>query len=68
MPNYDKALFYAMEMPEQMTWKKMAQTLPVLAKVIKELTVIQTNSVEEAKRACVAFANQIDLLIILGIY
>ncbi|UJL47019.1 YegS/Rv2252/BmrU family lipid kinase [Virgibacillus sp. NKC19-16] len=67
MPNYDKALFlYNGNAGANDMEQKLAQTLPVLAKVIKELTVIQTNSVEEAKRTCVTFAKQIDLLIILG--
>lgn len=67
MPHYDKALFlYNGNAGANDMEQKLTQTLPVLAKAIRELTVIQTTSVEEAKRTCVIFAEDVDLLIILG--
>ncbi|WP_373895105.1 YegS/Rv2252/BmrU family lipid kinase [Virgibacillus sp. CBA3643] len=67
MPHYDKALFlYNGNAGASDMEQKLTQTLPVLAKAIRELTVIQTTSIADAKKACVTFADQIDLLIILG--
>ncbi|SEQ77338.1 lipid kinase, YegS/Rv2252/BmrU family [Virgibacillus subterraneus] len=46
--------------------QKLSQTLPVISKAIKKLTVIQTESIEEAKDSCKDFADQVDIIIILG--
>lgn len=46
--------------------QKLSQTLPVLATVIKQLTVIQTKSIQEAKRIFEKYAAKVDIMIILG--
>ncbi|MGM8213261.1 diacylglycerol/lipid kinase family protein [Virgibacillus sp. W0430] len=46
--------------------KKLAQTLPILSQGIKELTVIQTHSLDELKEVCKEWATAIDVLIVLG--
>lgn len=46
--------------------QKLSQALPVLAKTIKKLTVIQTESTEEAKTTFREYALKVDIMIILG--
>ncbi|SDR05998.1 YegS/Rv2252/BmrU family lipid kinase [Virgibacillus salinus] len=46
--------------------QKLSQTLPVISKAIKKLTIIQTESIEEAKDSCKDFVDQVDIIIILG--
>jgi YegS/Rv2252/BmrU family lipid kinase len=67
MPRYQKALFlYNSKAGSEDMEQKLAQTLPILSQHTKAMTVIQTDSIEEAKETCVTYAGEIDLLIILG--
>ncbi|GAB3789384.1 diacylglycerol/lipid kinase family protein [Virgibacillus kimchii] len=67
MSGFERALFlYNSKAGSDGIEQKLAKTLPVLAKKIKSITIIQTASIEEAQAACVRFAEEIDLLIILG--
>lgn len=45
---------------------KLSQTLPVLAKAIKKLSVVQTESIEEARNIFREYASEVDIMIILG--
>lgn len=64
---YEKALyiFNGNENNAKMQ-QNLSETLPVLASSIKELTVVQTMSLEDMKGTCVDFASEVDLLIIHG--
>ncbi|PAV30695.1 diacylglycerol kinase [Virgibacillus profundi] len=67
MPIYSRGLFlYNGNLEKNDLDKKLARTLPILSQRVKELTVIQTATIEEAKNVCRGFADQIELLIILG--
>ncbi|WP_100012777.1 diacylglycerol/lipid kinase family protein [Lentibacillus sediminis] len=67
MPKYRKGLFlYNGNAGNNNIEQNLKLTLPVLAQAIKELTVIQTASEEEAQESCRTFAKDIDILIILG--
>ncbi|MEC5424686.1 YegS/Rv2252/BmrU family lipid kinase [Virgibacillus sp. C22-A2] len=67
MPKYEKALFlYNGNAGKNDMEQKLSQTLPIITKAIRELTIVQTKSSKEAKETCIAFASKIDLLIILG--
>lgn len=67
MSKFQKALFlYNSKAGSKDTKAKLARTLPILSQSIKNMTVIQTDSVEEAKAVCVQFSGKMDLLIILG--
>ncbi|TFJ92073.1 YegS/Rv2252/BmrU family lipid kinase [Lentibacillus salicampi] len=46
--------------------QKLSQTLPVLATVIKQLTVVQTASIYDAKNTVTKYAAHVDIMIILG--
>ncbi|MFB4168113.1 YegS/Rv2252/BmrU family lipid kinase [Virgibacillus sp. JSM 102003] len=46
--------------------QKLSQTIPVISKAIKKLTVIQTETIEEAKDSCAEFADKVDIIVILG--
>ncbi|MFG6121357.1 diacylglycerol/lipid kinase family protein [Thalassobacillus sp. B23F22_16] len=67
MPGYKRALFlYNGNAGNDNMEQKLSQTLPVLAKDIKELIVLGTYSIEEAQEACLEYGEGIDLLVILG--
>ncbi|MBR7796229.1 YegS/Rv2252/BmrU family lipid kinase [Agaribacter marinus] len=67
MSTFQKALFlYNGNAGGDVIEDKLAQTIPILSQAIKQLTVIQTNSVEDAKRTCEMYAKQVELIIILG--
>ena len=67
MPKYHNALLlYNGNAGSEEIEDKLAMTLPALSQHIKEMTVIQTDSIEEAKETCVTFSPKVDLLIILG--
>ncbi|GAB3045417.1 diacylglycerol/lipid kinase family protein [Virgibacillus ainsalahensis] len=67
MPKYHRALFiYNGNAGSNGMEQKLTQTLPILSQAIKELTIIQTESIEHAKQTCVKFSGEIELLIILG--
>ncbi|GGB55610.1 YegS/Rv2252/BmrU family lipid kinase [Virgibacillus dakarensis] len=46
--------------------QKLSATLPILTQSVKELTVVQTKTIEEAKSCCTNVADKVDLIIILG--
>ncbi|WP_430788674.1 YegS/Rv2252/BmrU family lipid kinase [Virgibacillus flavescens] len=46
--------------------QKLAQTLPTIAQAIKKLSIVQTETIEEAKKTCIDFASQVDIIVILG--
>ncbi|WP_067730280.1 diacylglycerol/lipid kinase family protein [Oceanobacillus damuensis] len=67
MPKYEKALFlYHINAGKTNIEQKLSQTLPILSRHIKELTVLQTDTAEETENVCKTFGETIDLLIILG--
>ncbi|MFA1822693.1 diacylglycerol kinase family protein [Virgibacillus oceani] len=67
MPEYDSALFlYNGNAGSEDIEEKLTQTLPILSQHVKKMTVIQTETIEEAQETCVVFSPKIDLLIILG--
>lgn len=46
--------------------QKLAKTLPTITKAIKKLSVIQTETIEEAKQTCIDHADMVDIIVILG--
>lgn len=67
MPRYQNALFlYNGNAGSDNIEQKLAETLPILSQEIKQLTILQTKSVEEAKEACEKFSKIVELIIILG--
>ncbi|WP_404451188.1 YegS/Rv2252/BmrU family lipid kinase [Virgibacillus necropolis] len=46
--------------------QKLEQTLPTITKAIKKLTIIQTKTIDEAKKTCIDFAESVDIIVILG--
>ncbi|MBD1223141.1 YegS/Rv2252/BmrU family lipid kinase [Virgibacillus halodenitrificans] len=67
MITYNKALFlYNGNAGKKDIERKLSLTVPVLSQAIKELTILQTETLEEARRVCVEYAEEIELLIILG--
>lgn len=67
MPKYKNALLlYNGNAGKDNIDKKLKQTLPVLSMAIKELRVVQTETVEELKEHCKRYAENVELLIILG--
>ncbi len=64
---YNKALYiYNGNAGKEAMEEKLAQTLPILSQAIKQLIIIQTESIEDARTTCIDYASHIDLLIILG--
>ncbi|GAA0610597.1 diacylglycerol kinase family lipid kinase [Virgibacillus siamensis] len=64
---YEKALFIFNGNENAAEIKQnLSETLPVLSMSIKELTVMQTMSIEDLKGTCVDYAPKVDLIIILG--
>lgn len=64
---YEHGLFiYNGQAGDENIEQKLSQTLPILAKSIKKLTVIQTQSIEEAKDTFTQYAETVDIMIILG--
>lgn len=46
--------------------QKLAKSLPAITKAIKQLTIIQTETIEEAKKTCIDYADVVDIIVILG--
>ena len=46
--------------------QKLTKTLPTITKAINKLSVVQTKTIEEAKKTCVDHAGTVDIIIILG--
>ncbi|MGY0693666.1 YegS/Rv2252/BmrU family lipid kinase [Virgibacillus sp. FSP13] len=64
---YNKALFlYNGNAGSNDIEQKLEQTLPKLAQAVKELIIVQTETIEEAKSCCLEHASYVDLIIILG--
>lgn len=67
MIQYEKGLFlYNGNAGSDDLEKKLAQTLPTIAKTIKNLSVIQAETIEEAKKTCIDHADTVDIIVILG--
>ncbi|WP_229683253.1 YegS/Rv2252/BmrU family lipid kinase [Virgibacillus oceani] len=46
--------------------QKLSQTLPILSQSIKQITVLKTQTINELKDGCVAYASEVELIIIMG--
>ncbi|WP_172840447.1 diacylglycerol/lipid kinase family protein [Virgibacillus phasianinus] len=46
--------------------QKLAQTLPTISKSVKDLSVIQTETIEEVKQTCIQYSESADIIIVLG--
>ena len=67
MPRYNKGLFlFNGNAGKEEIEPQLNQTLPIIAQSVKELNVIQTESVAELKRVCKEYGPTVDLLVILG--
>ena len=67
MPKYKNAiLLYNGNAGKDNLDKKLKQVLPILSMTIKELRVVQTETVDELKEYCKRYAENVELLIILG--
>lgn len=67
MPFYQKGVFlYKGNHDKNVTSKKLAQTLPAIGQAVKELKVIQTETINEVKEVCKAAAVEADILFIMG--
>ncbi|MFD1019304.1 YegS/Rv2252/BmrU family lipid kinase [Thalassobacillus hwangdonensis] len=67
MPRYNRALFlYNGNAGSDNLEQKLSKTLPILAQEIKELTVVQTKSIDEAKEVCLEYGEVVELVLILG--
>ncbi|SDK30687.1 YegS/Rv2252/BmrU family lipid kinase [Sediminibacillus albus] len=67
MNKIDKALFLfnGNQKKEEME-QKLSQTVPVLAKDIERLYVVQTKSLSHLQETCKHYADSVDIIIILG--
>ncbi|WP_077324369.1 YegS/Rv2252/BmrU family lipid kinase [Virgibacillus siamensis] len=64
---YEKALFIFNGNEDDTNMRQnLSEILPVLSTNIKELTTIRTMSLEELKDTCVNFAQEVELIIVLG--
>ncbi|WP_404457542.1 diacylglycerol/lipid kinase family protein [Oceanobacillus kapialis] len=67
MPRFNSALLlYNGNAGKGDNEQKLRETVPLLSREIKELTILQTASIEEVTETCKTYAAKIDLLIILG--
>ncbi len=67
MPRYNKGLFlFNGNAGKEEIEPQLNQTLPIIAQSVKELNVIQTESIDELKRVCKEYGPTVDLLVILG--
>ncbi|MBA2176776.1 YegS/Rv2252/BmrU family lipid kinase [Halobacillus locisalis] len=67
MPRYDKGLFlFNGNAGKEEIEPQLNQTLPVISQSVKELNVIQTESIDELNRVCKEYGPKVDLLVILG--
>lgn len=64
---YERGLFlYNANVDNGIMEQKLAQTLPIVSKGVKKLTVIRTESLAEVKHTCAEYAAKVDIVIILG--
>lgn len=67
MPRYQSGVFiYNGNKDETEIETALGQTLHILSKEIKELKVIQTESIEELDAACLTYGPQVDVFLIFG--
>ncbi|UOQ91784.1 YegS/Rv2252/BmrU family lipid kinase [Halobacillus shinanisalinarum] len=67
MPRYKSGLFiYNGDTDSENLEQNLAVTLPSVSQAIKELTIIQTDSLEDFKQTCCEYGPEVDILIILG--
>ncbi|UOR10336.1 diacylglycerol/lipid kinase family protein [Halobacillus amylolyticus] len=67
MPRYESGLFiYNGNADSENSEQNLAMTLPSISQTVKELTVIQTDSLEDFKQTCCEYSSKVDILIILG--
>ncbi|MCP3029257.1 YegS/Rv2252/BmrU family lipid kinase [Halobacillus sp. A5] len=67
MPRYERGLFiYNGNSGNGQLEQNLSETIPVITKEIKELQVIQTETLEEFKETCCSYGPYVDVLFILG--
>ncbi|WP_101846630.1 YegS/Rv2252/BmrU family lipid kinase [Halobacillus sp. Marseille-P3879] len=67
MPRYNRGLFiYNGSAGNGELEQNLTETLPVITKEIKELQVVQTETLEEFKETCCNYGPDVDVLFILG--
>lgn len=67
MSKYDEALFlYNGNADHEEIQRKLMYAIPKLSLAIKQLHIVQTESIEEVKKVCIRYAAKVDLLLILG--
>ncbi|WP_163528442.1 YegS/Rv2252/BmrU family lipid kinase [Halobacillus ihumii] len=67
MPRYQRGVFiYNGTAQSEGLNQSLTVTLPVLAQAIKELTVVQTHSLEELRKVCYEYGPIVDVFVILG--
>ncbi|WP_079525604.1 YegS/Rv2252/BmrU family lipid kinase [Halobacillus hunanensis] len=67
MPRYQRGVFiYNGTAQSESLNQSLTVTLPVLAQAIKELTVVQTHSLEELRKVCYDYGSNVDVFVILG--
>ncbi|WP_173917777.1 YegS/Rv2252/BmrU family lipid kinase [Halobacillus sp. Marseille-Q1614] len=67
MPRYERGLFlYNANAGNDELEQNLSLTLPIISQGVKELSVVQTESLEEFKKTCCEYAPEIDVLFILG--
>ncbi|NBJ71214.1 MULTISPECIES: YegS/Rv2252/BmrU family lipid kinase [Clostridia] len=67
MSKYDEALFlYNGNAEYEEMQGKLMYAIPKLSLAIKQLHIVQTESIEDVKDVCVRYASKVDLLLILG--
>ncbi|TGB01848.1 YegS/Rv2252/BmrU family lipid kinase [Halobacillus salinus] len=67
MPRYEKGLFiFNGNAGNKEMEPQLSQVLPVIAQAVKQLTSIQTESIDELKDVCQQYGSEVDVMIILG--
>ena len=67
MVKYDAGLFlYNGNTGTDDLEQKLEQTLPTIANAIKKLSIVQTTTIEELKETCIDYADQVNIIVILG--
>lgn len=67
MVQYEKGLFlYNGSAGSDDLEQKLQQTLPTIAQAVKKLSIVQTETIEEAKKTCIDYASDVDIIVILG--
>lgn len=67
MARYETGLFiYNGNEDSNVLETNLSQTIPILTQEVKELKVLQTDSLDEFKEACRNYGPEVDVLFILG--